>query len=203
MLIKYLRYDLTTLTIMLLSISFFAFLSYGLMYIVCFLGTALFVALFVLCGSLVDRMIYQYNLLLAVILPISVIVALFYIANYLFKIESFNKSENMIFFMMLCISIWSIFLNLFVITSHGKRDCLNDLANKISEFDGVPYEYCTTDVHDRFIFVKYHLTFEINHVVWCEMGYRIDIVQKYMLENNLTWQDLKDEDFQLIEMLII
>jgi hypothetical protein len=200
---KYIKYDLTTLTVILLSISLFIFSYHGLMLVVGSVLVTLSVSLFILYSSIKERMIYQYNLFWAAIIPISLISILVYVVTYIFEIESLYKPENMISSIMFFVCAWSISANLLVFISLGRKECFKDLVNNIYDVDNVPYEYCTTDVHSRFIFVKYHLTFEINHVVWDQMGYRIDIVRKYMNDNNLKWKEMKDEDFQLIEMLII
>ncbi len=200
---KYIKYDLTTLTVILLSISLFIFSYHGLMLVVGSVLVTLCTSLFVLYSSIKERMIYQYNLFYAAIIPISLISILVYVVTYIFEIESLYKPENMISSIMFFVCAWSISANLLVFISLGRKECFKDLVNNIYDVDNVPYEYCTTDVHSRFIFVKYHLTFEINHVVWDQMGYRIDIVRKYMNDNNLKWKEMKDEDFQLIEMLII
>lgn len=200
---KYIKYDLTTLTVILLSISLFIFSYHGLMLVVGSVLVTLSVSLFILYSSIKERMIYQYNLFWAAIIPISLISILIYVITYLFKIELLYKPENMISSIMFFVCAWSLSADLLVFISQGRKECFKDLVNNIYDVDNVPYEYCTTDVHSRFIFVKYHLTFEINHVVWDQMGYRIDIVRKYMNDNNLKWKEMKDEDFQLIEMLII
>lgn len=203
MLKKYLLQDLTTFIIIFFSMLLIVFSYCNLMLVVCSIMVSLIFSIFVLIQSIKERLIYKYNLLLAIILPISIISFIIYMVNFIFHPELLNTSDNIVSLIMFFVSAWSIFTNFFVLIGQGRKESHKNLIDNIHDVDDMPYEYCTTNFDSRIIFFKYHLTFEINHVVWNRVGYRVDIVRKYMNENNLNWKDMKDEDFQMIEMLII